>query len=126
MKKLTKERIRKIGIVGGFTFVITFILMNVYYQNKLNQMTNKYELEKTNIILENAGVSKDYTELTNKYKDLEDEYNKLSEQVYLMMDGKEYEFDIEHDDATHTFQGVKKGFWIDKKHMVIKVKSELQ
>lgn len=125
MGKLTKKRVLKLCVVA-IIFGITIILMNVYYQNKLAKTIEAYEFEKMDMALDNAGVKRDYTELSNDYENLKDDYAELAEQVYLMMDGKEYEFEFEYDDAIHMYTGVKKGFWIKDKHAVIKVDSSLK
>nr|WP_296955015.1 hypothetical protein [uncultured Mediterraneibacter sp.] len=67
-----------------------------------------------------SGYETQISELNKKNTNTEKSYDDLEEQVYNMMDGKNYKIEINHKNEKHTYTKTGNGWFRKQKHTVTK------
>ena len=93
-----------VGLVG-------FTVINKNHEAELEKVKAEYEAE-VNYLEE------EYEYLSSEYIELNDLKSELEEQVYRMMEGENYEFEIKYDDKRRTYKKTGKGLFRDVSHII--------
>lgn len=90
-----------------------------YYETKIAGLESSFNEQIQSAGSNYNGINSEYQGILNKYNELTKEMDDLEEQVSNMLDGKEYCIKIEKGNETHIYEGVKKGFFIKDRHVII-------
>lgn len=90
---------------------IGFTMINKNHEAELEELKAVYEDQLDDLEAEYNNVEAEYIELRDSKAELE-------EQVYSMMEGESYEFEIKRDGQVHTYKKTGKGLFSDVSHTV--------
>lgn len=93
-------------IIAGLVFMNVLTICGVSHMNKINQEnTEKYK----KLYDTHSEMVNDYNYLSDRYDVLNDELGELEEQVFYVLEGKNYDLTIDHDGATINYTKTGKG-----------------